>query len=72
MNIVTTTLVPQCVKYSMTDMTQKERDGLTLLLESLYKPDHKLRGCSHNQGCYEELMIWRQKVIDMLESYEKG
>ena len=51
-------------------MNQKERDGLTLLLESLYKPDHVLRNCSRNQGCYDELMMWRQKVIDMLEDYK--
>ena len=28
--------------------------GRTLLLESLYKPDSKLRGCAYNQGCYDE------------------
>ena len=29
----------------------------TLLLESLYKPDNHLRSCSHNQKCYDELML---------------
>ena len=53
-------------------MTKQERDGLSLLLESLYKPDHELRNCSRNQGCYDELMYWRQKVIDMLEEYEES
>ena len=26
--------------------------GRTLFLESLYKPDHHLRGCAHNQKCH--------------------
>ena len=62
------TPVPLCVKYSMTD---KQRDALTLMLESIHKPDSKLRGCAHNQLCYNELMEWRQKVIEMLQHYEK-
>ena len=56
------------VKYSMTD---KQRDALTLMLESIHKPDAKLRGCAHNQECYEELMEWRSKVIEMLQHYER-
>jgi len=61
--------VPLCVRYSMTD---KQRDALGLLIESIHKPDAKLRGCAHNQGCYNELMEWRQKVITMLQEYEKS
>ena len=38
----------------------------TLLLESLYKPDHHLRSCSHNQLCYNELMELRDQVIDLI------
>ena len=63
-----TILVPQCVKYSMTD---KQRDALTLLIESIMKPDAKLRCCAYNQECYDELMEWREKVIEMLQDYEK-
>ena len=61
--------VPLCVRYSMTD---KQRDALGLLIESIHKPDAKLRGCAHNQGGYNELMEWRQKVITMLQEYEKS
>ena len=61
------TPVPQCVKYLMTD---KQRDALTQLIESIHKPDAKLRGCAHNQECYDELMEWREKVITMLQNYE--
>ena len=45
----------------------KSRDGLIILLESLHKPDTKLRGCAYNQGCYEELMMWREELIKYLE-----
>ena len=39
----------------MNDLERWDR-GKTLLLESLYKPDIKLRGCADNQGCFDELM----------------
>ena len=61
--------VPQCVRYLMTD---KQRDALGLLIESIHKPDAKLRGCAHNQECFDELMMWREKVITMLKDHEKS
>ena len=30
--------------------------ALALFTESVMKPDHDLRGCAHNQGCYNELL----------------
>ena len=30
--------------------------ALSLFTESVLKPDHDLRGCAHNQGCYEQLI----------------
>ena len=38
----------------------------TLMLESLYKPDNKLRGCAYNQGCKDYLMEIRDEVIEMV------
>tara|TARA_B100000287_G_scaffold187325_1_gene177145 strand:- start:112 stop:483 length:372 start_codon:yes stop_codon:yes gene_type:complete len=38
----------------------------SLFLESLYKADHELRGCSHNQKCYNELMEIREEVISIV------
>ncbi len=38
-----------------------------LFLESLYKADHDLRGCSHNQKCYNELMEIREQVIEIVK-----
>ena len=39
----------------------------TLMLESLHKPDDKLRGCAHNQKCYYELLEIRDQVIEMVQ-----
>ena len=41
--------------------------GKTLFLESVYKPDHHLRSCSHNQKCFHELMEIREQVIKMVQ-----
>ena len=50
------------------EQTQQEKwdRGRTLLLESLYKPDDKLRGCAFNQGCKDELLEIRDQVIEMV------
>ena len=40
--------------------------ALTLFQESVIAPDHKLRGCAHNQGCYDELMEIREHVLEYL------
>jgi len=47
-------------------MTEQEKwdRGRSLLLESLYKPDSKLRGCAYNQECYDEMISIRDEVID--------
>tara|TARA_B100000427_G_scaffold33917_1_gene24699 strand:+ start:485 stop:787 length:303 start_codon:yes stop_codon:yes gene_type:complete len=53
-------------------MTEQEKwdRGRTLLLESLYKPDDKLRGCAYNQGCKDELLAIRDQVIEMVREME--
>ena len=40
--------------------------ALTLFTESVMAPDHQLRGCAHNQGCYDELMEIREHVLKYL------
>ena len=47
---------------------EKWERGKTLFLESVYKPDSKLRGCAHNQECYNELMEIRDQVIEMVRA----
>lgn len=68
MTFATLIQVHLSAKFSMTD---KEKLALGLMIESVMKPDHKLRGCAHNQGCYNELMGWRKKMLDLLYQHEK-
>ena len=42
--------------------------GLDLFMESVIKPDDKLRSCAHNQKCYHELMDVRQDVLNYLKT----
>ena len=51
--------------------TQKYERALDLFTESVMKPDHDLRGCAHNQGCYEQLMEIRQHVLDYLKTLKE-
>ena len=50
----------------MTDKEIKRRDALTIFIESVHKPDSRLRGCAHNQECFNELMEWREVVLAYL------
>ena len=50
----------------MATIDQKIR-GMTLLIESLHKPDPKLRGCAYNQDCFKELMQYRDECIEYLQ-----
>ena len=45
--------------------------ALSLFTESVMKPDHDLRGCAHNQGCYDELMEIREHVINYLKTLKE-
>ena len=51
----------------MTEKEIKRRDALTIFIESVHKADSRLRGCAHNQECYNELMEWRDEVLDYLD-----
>ena len=53
----------------MTDL-EKWECGRTLLLESLLKPDDRLRGCAFNQGCKDELLAIRDEVVEMVRAME--
>ena len=50
--------------------SEKWDRGKALFLESLYKADHHLRGCSHNQKCYNELMEIREDVINIVKQMD--
>ena len=47
----------------MSPEQEKKHRGLTLLIESLHKPDPKLRSCAYNQDCFNELMFYRDEMI---------
>ena len=49
----------------------KYQRALDLFTESVYKPDHDLRGCAHNQGCYDELLEIRERVIEYLKTLKE-
>ena len=51
--------------------TVKYDRALSLFAESVMKPDHELRGCAHNQGCYDELMEIRKHVLDYLRTLKE-
>ena len=50
---------------------QKWNRGLDLYIESVQKPDHALRGCAHNQKCYNELMAIREHVLEYVKTLRK-
>jgi len=45
--------------------------GLDIFIESVHTPDSKLRGCAHNQGCYNELMWIRENVLEYLSTLRR-
>mgnify|MGYP001449930927 CR=1 FL=1 len=50
---------------------QKWNRGLDIFIESVHKPDTKLRSCAHNQKCYDELMEVREKVLSYLSTIRR-
>ena len=50
---------------------EKWNRGLDLFIESVQKPDSTLRGCAHNQKCFNELMAVRDHVLDYLNTIRK-
>jgi len=49
----------------------KYQRALDLFTESVLKPDHDLRGCAYNQGCYEDLMEIREHVLEYLKTLKE-
>ena len=52
------------------NLADKWDRGRTLLLESLYKPDTKLRGCAYDQKCFDEMLGIRDEVIEYVRNLE--
>ena len=49
----------------------KYQRALDLFTESVLKPDHYQRGCSHNQCCFNELMEIREHVLEYLKTLKE-
>ena len=47
--------------------SQRYNRALALFTESVLKPDHVLRGCAHNQKCFDELMEIRETILEYLK-----
>ena len=50
---------------------QKWNRGLDIFIESVQKPDPALRGCAHNQKCFNELMEVRSSVLEHLKTLRR-
>ena len=50
---------------------QKWNRRLDLYIESVHKPDPRLRGCAHNQKCYNELMAVREHVLEYVKTLRR-
>ena len=51
--------------------SQKYQRALDLFTESVMKPDPDLRGCAHNQDCFNELMEIREHVLKYLKTLKE-
>ena len=51
--------------------SEKYQRALDLFTESVLKPDHDLRSCSHNQKCFDELMEIREHVLKYLKTLKE-
>ena len=45
--------------------------ALDIFIESVHKPDDRLRGCAYNQDCFNELMEVREHVLNYLNSMKR-
>ena len=50
---------------------QRWNRGVDIFIESVQKPDSTLRGCAHNQKCYNELMAVREDVLKYLKTLRR-
>ena len=50
---------------------QRWNRGLDLYIESVHKPYPRLRGCAHNQKCFNELMAVRENVLEYVKTLRR-
>lgn len=47
--------------------SNKRLDAFNLFYESVLKPDSELRKDAHEQKCFNELMEWRNEILEYLD-----
>ncbi len=52
--------------------SEKYNRGLDIFIESVHKPDNRLRACAHNQKCYNELLEVREDVLRYLHTLRRS
>ncbi len=52
--------------------SEKYNRGLDIFIESVHKPDNRLRACAHNQKCYNELLEIREDVLRYLHTLRRS
>ena len=60
---------------AITDVESKDQKwnrGLDIFIESVQKPDPALRGCAHNQKCFNELMAVREHVLEYVKTLRRA
>ena len=50
---------------------QRWNRGVDIFIESVQKPDPSLRGCAHNQKCFNGLMAVREDVLKYLKTLRR-
>ena len=55
----------------MLSKKEKRKDAFFIFYESVMKPDHELRQDAHEQGCYNELLEWRDEGLIYLDKRRK-
>lgn len=53
------------------NQNEKWNRAISIIAESILKPDHELRQHAHEQECFHELMYARENVITYLNSLRR-
>ena len=58
--------------YENESKQDKWNRGLDLFIESVLKPDPKLRQCARNQHCFDEMMSVRDNILEHLKTLRQN
>lgn len=56
---------------TMNRSTSKSLDAFDLFIMSVWKPDSELRAEAYDMGCYDELMMIRDDMLEYLQQQRK-